>query len=136
MFIVNWVNYFVYNWNKEETLFALKFGMIDYQRSLDASEEETKGDYLPTFKGVRVRSIKDDNLNSPHQNPINSAMRLILAYIVFLIVLLVYSGCIIGVFLLSYDLNESHTFPENLQIMNLPVTLPALLNIVLIMIFD
>jgi hypothetical protein len=50
-------------------------------------------------------------------------------------ILALYSACIIGLFFLTHLLNYSTDFPSSIQFAKLPITIPAILNVILLIIF-
>jgi hypothetical protein len=50
-------------------------------------------------------------------------------------VLALYSACIIGLFFLTHLLDYSTDFPPSIHFAKLPITIPAICNVILLIIF-
>ncbi|CAD8057339.1 unnamed protein product [Paramecium sonneborni] len=124
---IQWTNLFVVIWQKKQLIFNLQFGQsgkdeIQVQRS--------------NFIGKNRRSVENDQLNNVGIDELELYSRMVLATLILILLILLYSGVVICLYILTIALKLKMQEDKTVRDTTFEVMVTATINIVIIQFLD
>ncbi|CAD8106362.1 unnamed protein product [Paramecium primaurelia] len=131
MIQIQWANLMYDLWQQREKVFAAQYGQGE---GGSGEQAQQRSDFVGNYE----RSIENDNLNTLNYSDLKKFMRILLTLIIQISILGIYVGIVIGIFFISEELQNSERIKSLIgnEVAQLSVTIPALINLVVILILD
>ncbi|CAK59659.1 unnamed protein product (macronuclear) [Paramecium tetraurelia] len=127
---IQWSNLIHDMWQTKEKVFAMQFGQFN-QSGEDTTQQRSQ------FYGYYSRSIETDNLNVLFFSDLQRVMKKIVSFAFLFLMVILYVGIIVSIFIISDALQDVDTFTEpGYSTALFEVTVPALINLILVLLLD